>query len=387
MTGPQDGSRDRVVIDVSDAELADLRNRLSSTRWPEPWPESMAVAPWEPGSDHGELRRLVTYWAAHFDWRAQESAINALPWRWHEKDGVSTAFLRFDGESARSFPIVITNGWPSTFLEMVELARRLSHPSDYGADPADSFSVIGPCLPGFPFSDQDSALPPQIVTHELWHEIMTSEFDGQRYGAHGGDLGAGVTSRLAQAHPERVAGIHLLAVASPLDYDEASLTGEERDYLEQEQAWWADQGAYQHQQMTRPATLSVGLSDSPAGLLAWIVEKYRSWSDNEGVLSRTFSDDLILTQASLYWFTNCIGTSFRPYYEFARDMTERVKAVRVPTAIALFPKDLSHPPQSWAERTYDVVRYTEMAKGGHFAPHEQPDLLADDIRTFFQALR
>jgi pimeloyl-ACP methyl ester carboxylesterase len=397
MTGTDDGSRTGPIIEVSDAELADLRRRLNSTKWPQSWPASAAVPAWQAGTDLGELRRLVTYWAAGFDWRTQEAAINALPWRHYEKSSydkssydkasATASFLRFDGEARDSFPIVITNGWPSTFLEMVELGRRLSRPSEYGGSAADAFTVIVPCLPGFAFSEQDPALPAQVSTHELWHEIMTSEFGGQRYGAHGGDLGAGITSRLAQAHPEAVAGIHLLSVAAPAEYDDASLTAAERAYLEQVNAWSADEGAYQHQQMTRPATLSVGLSDSPAGLLSWIVEKYRSWSDNDGVLARTFNDDLILTQASLYWFTNSIGTSFRPYYEYAHGMTDRVKAVSTPTAVAVFPKDLTHPPRSWAERSYHVVRYTEMAKGGHFAPHEQPDLLAADISAFFRTLR
>jgi pimeloyl-ACP methyl ester carboxylesterase len=387
MTGPQDGSRERPVIEVPEADLADLRRRLRATKWPQAWPESAAVAAWDPGTDLGELRRLVTYWASEFDWRQQEAAINALPWQQHESAGARVCYLRFDGESENSFPLVVTNGWPSTFLEMIELARRLSRPSDYGGAAADAFSVIVPCLPGFPLSAQDSAIPARVPTHDLWHEIMTREFGGRRYGAHGGDLGAGITSRLAQGHPEAVAGIHLLAVAGPVDYDEALLTEEERAYLEQVNAWSADEGAYEHQQMSRPATLSAALSDSPAGLLAWIVEKYRSWSDNEGVLSRTFDDDLILTQASLYWFTNSISTSFRPYYEFAHGMTERVNAVSTPTAVAVFPKDLSHPPRSWAERTYNVERYTVMPRGGHFAPHEQPDLLADDIRAFFRTLR
>ena len=387
MTGPKIGSHVGPVIAVSEAELAELRRRLNSTKWPQPWPASDAVAAWEPGTELAELQRLVAYWAGDYDWRTHEAAINALPWRRYEKGGASVSFLRFDGEAQGSFPIIITNGWPSTFLEMIELARRLSRPSDYGGSASDAFSVIVPCLPGFAFSAQDAAIPPQLSTHELWHEIMTFEFDGSRYGAHGGDLGAGTTSRLAQAHPEAVAGIHLLSVATPPEYDDASLTAEERTYLQQVSAWSADEGAYQHQQMTRPATLSVGLSDSPAGLLSWIVEKYRSWSDNDGVLARTFSDDLILTQASLYWFTNSIATSFRPYYEFAHGMTERVRAVSTPTAVAIFPKDLSRPPRSWAQRTHHVVRYTEMTKGGHFAPHEQPDLLAADIGAFFRTLR
>jgi pimeloyl-ACP methyl ester carboxylesterase len=192
---------------------------------------------------------------------------------------------------------------------------------------------------------------------------MHDELGFARYAAHGGDLGAGVTSRLAQAHPEAVVGIHLLAIADPVEVDPSSVTQEEQDYLDSVAAWDAQDGAYAHQQMTRPTTLGYGLSDSPVGLLAWMVEKYRSWSDCDGVLSRRFSDDFVLTQASLYWFTNTISTSFRPYYEHAR------------------------PPRSWAERTYKLTRYTAMPRGGHFAAHEEPELLGNDLTAFFRTLR
>jgi pimeloyl-ACP methyl ester carboxylesterase len=185
-------------------------------------------------------------------------------------------------------------------------------PSRHGGQPADAFTVIVPALPGFPLSPQQPALPPATPTHELWHRLMHDELGFSRYAAHGGDLGAGVTSRLAQAHPEALAGIHLLAVADPAGYDPATVTPAEREYLDAVAAWYADGGGYAHEQRTRPLTLSFGLSDSPAGLLAWLVEKYREWSDCDGDLSRRFSDDFILTQASLYWFTNAISTSFRP---------------------------------------------------------------------------
>lgn len=208
-----------------------------------------------------------------------------------------------------------------------------------------------------------------------------------RYAAHGGDLGAGITSRLAQAHPESVVGIHLLAVATPADLDSATLTGEEQAYLESVQSWVSDEGGYQHEQQTRPLSLAPALSDSPTGLLGWIVEKYRAWSDSGGDLSSRFSDDFLLTQASLYWFTNSISTSLRPYWEFGTGKTTRVRRVDVPTAVAVFPHDLTQPPRSWVERTYDVQRYTKMTSGGHFAPHEEPDILATDLREFLRPLR
>ena len=389
------------VISVPDHQLAALAGSLRASRWPKPYPGIGADA-WAAGSSLDELRRLVSYWASGYDWRRHEAGINALPWRIADLAGAGQPlfYLRFDaepaatagssaraGEQAGNLPLVLTNGWPSSFLELVDLARRLSAPSGWGGDPAGAFTVIVPCLPGFPFSPQPPDLPGPVPTHELWHRLMHDELGFARYGAHGGDLGAGLTSRLGEAHPEAVAGIHVLAVAGPPSYDPATLTAEEREYLAADARWDRDEGAYQHQQMTRPVTLAYGLSDSPTGLLAWLAEKYWAWSDHGPDLSAVFSDDWILTQASLYWHSDCIATSFRPYYEYAQGMTQRVTRVDVPTAVAVFPKDLSHPPRSWAERTYRVTRYTEMPRGGHFAPHEEPGLLAADLAAFFGPLR
>lgn len=374
---------DRPLIRVSDADLDDLRARLRASRRPAPWP----LDGWQAGTDPAELGRLVGYWATGYDWRAQEAALNALPSHTADIDGTPVHYLRFDGERPDALPIVLTHGWPSTFLELTALAQRLAAPSQHGGDAADAFTVIVPSLPGFAFSPQRPSLPPALQTHEIWHRLMHGELGFDRYAAHGGDLGAGVTSRLAEAFPDFLAGIHVLAVAVPSGYDPASLTAEERAYLDEVAAWNAEEGGYQHLQSTRPVTPAHALSDSPAGLLAWIVEKYRAWSDNDGDLAARFSDDFVLTQASLYWFTNSISTSFRPYYEYVHGMTRRVERVDVPTAVAVFPADLSRPPRSWAERTYNVARYTRMPRGGHFAAHEEPGLLADDITEFFRPLR
>lgn len=373
----------RPLIAVTDTELDDLRSRLRATRWPAAWP----VGGWEAGTDAGELRRLVSYWASEYDWRAHEAAIRALPSRFADIDGTPVHYLRFDGERPGALPLVLTNGWPSTFLELVEVARRLAAPSRYGGEAAGAFTVIVPTLPGYTYSPQRPSLPPSLQTHEIWHRLMTGELGFHRYAAHGSDLGAGITSRLAESHPESVVGIHLTSVASPIGYDPSSVTAEEQAYLDSVAAWSADEGAYQHQQSTRPLTVSYALADSPAGLLAWIVEKYRAWSDSGGDLSSRFSDDFLLTQASLYWFTNTISTSFRPYHEYAAGLTRRVERVEVPTALAVFPADLARPPRSWAERTYNLTRFTRMPRGGHFAAHEEPELLVHDITEFLRPLR
>ncbi|WP_284977702.1 epoxide hydrolase family protein [Arthrobacter sp. fls2-241-R2A-200] len=361
-------------------DVADLRRRLRDTRWSTPWPSTS----WEAGTDHNELRRLVTYWSEDFDWEAQQRRMAALPWETADIGDVALTYLRFDAETKGGLPIVLTNGWPSTALELVDLAQRLATPSQFGKDPDNAVTVIVPALPGLPFSPQRPTFGEQ--THDLWHSLMTDHLGFTRYAAHGGDLGAGITSRLAQAYPEEVAGIHLLAVAAPRQYDQTTLTTEEREHLARVEAWVAAEGAYQHQQQTRPLTLAPALSDSPAGLLSWILEKHRAWSDCDGDVSTRFSDDYLITLASVYWFTNSIGTSFRPYYEFAAGFTARVERVNVPTALALFPRDLASPPRSWAERTYDVRRFTRMPRGGHFAPHEEPELLADDIMEFLPTL-
>jgi pimeloyl-ACP methyl ester carboxylesterase len=375
----------RPVMTIPDSELADLKHRLAVTRWPAEWPGARQRG-WAAGVPLTELRRIAEVWRDGYDWRRAEAQINALPWATANLDGAEVRYLRFEGESSRNLPLILTNGWPSSFWELTGLARRLAEPTRWGGDARDAFTVIIPCLPGFPMARQQRELPGAAPVHELWHRLMRDELGLARYGAHGGDLGAGVTSLLGQQYPEAVAGIHLLSIAEPRSYDPGSVTPEEQRHLDALARWFAEEGAYEHQQMTRPMTLGYGLSDSPAGLLAWMLEKYWAWSDHGGRLSSVFSDDDILTQASLYWFTNCIGTSFRPYWEFGAGLAARVEQVEVPTAIAVFPKDLVQPPRSWAARTYRVTRYTRMRRGGHFAPHEQPGLLADDLAAFFRDL-
>lgn len=360
------------IFQVPDAELDLLQCRLRATRWPPRWP----TCGWAAGCDAGELRRLVDYWIAGFDWRAQEAAINALPNCWATVAGSPIHYLRFDGETPDAIAIVLTHGWPSTFLEHVGLARRLAEPSLHGAAGQPAFTVIVPSLPGFPLSPPRPELP-AVATCELWHQLM-AQLGFTRYLAHGGDLGAGVTTRLAMAHPEAVVGIHVLAVADP--DDPVDLTDGERAYLAQCAAWYAEEGGYEHLQLTRPLTAAYALNDSPAGLLGWLLEKYHAWTDHRDGASG-LDDDLILTQASLYWFTGAIASSFRPYWEH-RTFPPGPVTVAVPTAVAVFPADLVQPPRSWAERSYRVVRYTRMPRGGHFGALEQPDLLAADIRTF-----
>ena len=364
------------LLRVPDAQLEDLARRLRESRWPARWP----LTGWSAGTDPDELRRLAGYWAGGFDWRKQEAAINRLPSRFESVAGKRLHYLRFDAGRPDATPIVLTHGWPSTFLEHVELARRLAEPLEYGSPDAPAFTVIVPALPGFPCSPPRDEMP-ATPTHELWHRLMT-QLSLPRYLAHGGDLGAGVSARLAAAHPDSVRGIHVLAVADP--EDPAHLTEEETTYLADAAHWYAEEGGYEHLQRTRPVTVSYALNDSPLGLLAWFLEKYHAWTDRR-YKPAGLSDDLILTQVSLYWFTGAIASSFRPYWEH-RMFPPGPLRVTVPTAVAVFPADLVRPPRSWAERSYNVVRYTTMPRGGHFSAIEEPELLASDIRAFARSL-
>ena len=371
------------TIAVSDDDVEDLRLRIVRTRWA----RDLGAPGWAAGTRASELLRLAEYWADGYDWRHHEAELNTLPAATAKVAGESVHYLRFDAEDPAALPLILTHGWPSTFLELTRLAHRLARPGEFGRN-APAFTVIVPSLPGFAFSAARPVFPTDVPTHELWHLLMTVELGFERYGAHGGDLGAGVTTRLGQAHPESVVGIHVLAVEPPLEVDNARVTPAEQAYLDEEVAWNANDGAYQHQQQTRPMSLAPGLSDSPVGLLAWILEKYHAWTDGEGAgLPASFDDDFVLTQASLYWFTNTISSSFRPYFEHGRGLSVPVTRIDVPTAVAVFPADLGRPPREWAERTYNVTQYTEMPRGGHFAAREEPDLLADDIRSFFGPLK
>ena len=372
------------VVAVDDDELDDLRSRLLKTRWPPRWPQVW----WEAGTNPDELQRLVGYWGRGLR-LADAGGVRSTPCRGHvaDLDGLDVHYLQFRAERDGALPLVLTNGWPSSFLELVELARRLSDPAALRRRPDR-------CLPrrrALPARLRlHPAAPPLLdatPTHELWHRLMSDELGYTRYGAHGGDLGAGTTALLAQAHPDAVVGIHLLAVADPIDLDPASVTPEEQAYLDQVATWHRDEGAYEHQQHTRPLTLAYGLDDSPAGLLAWILEKYRAWTDRDGDLQDAVQRRLpphpglalLVHQHHLDVVPALLAV--RPRHQPA------VTRVEVPTAVAVFPADLAHPPPSWVERSYRLTRYTRMPRGGHFAAHEEPALLAADLTAFFADLR
>ncbi len=377
------------AVNVPQVELDDLHVRLARTRWPDDIPGTG----WAYGADLRFMTDLLEYWRTRFDWRAQERRINAFAHFRASVDGVGIHFIHEKGSGPAPLPIVITHGWPGSFVEMLRLIPLLTDPASRGGDPRDAFDVVVPSLPGFGFSDRPAkvGLNPFRIA-DLWAMLM----DGlgyRRYGAQGGDWGASVSTGLALAYPARVIGMHLNFIPGSyrpyLGPNAHGLSDAERLFLRAMDDWAATEGGYWHIQRTRPQTLAYGLNDSPAGLAAWIVEKFRAWSDCGGDVERRFTKDDLLTNVSIYWWTQTIHSSCRLYVEtrqrplhFGQDTR-----VTVPCGVAHFPAEAPFPPREWVERGYAVTHWTTMARGGHFAAMEEPELLAADVRTFFRAFR
>ena len=375
-------------VEVPDPVLADLRRRLDATRYPEPLPG----AGWDYGTDDGSLRQLVAYWRDRYDWRATEARLNALEHATTDIDGQRIHFVHARSPVADALPLVITHGWPGSIVEFLDVLGPLSDPAATGGDPADAFHVVAPSLPGYAFSGptHDRGWDPGR-TARAWAELM-ARLGYDRYVAQGGDWGAFVTSQLALADPDHVAGIHLNMVApNPGGEDPSTFTPDEQaalavftDYLDAE-------GGYFRIQSTKPHTLGFALEDSPAGLCAWIVEKFRAWSDCDGDVERAFTKDQLLDNIMLYWVTGTATSSVRFYYEF----NDALRAGRlpfgaridVPTGYARYPKEIMRTSRRWAERDHHLVHYAELPHGGHFAAMEQPELFVDDVRTCFRSLR
>ena len=376
-------------IDVADSVLYDLRQRLAQTRWPDEIPSSG----WDYGSNLDYLKELVEYWRTEFDWRAQEAKLNAFSHFKSEVDGLDIHFIHEKGKGPNPMPLIITHGWPSCFFEMNKIIPLLTDPASHGGDAADSFDVVAPSLPGFGFSDhaQDRGMEVQRVAG-MWNKLMTQNLGYTKFAAQGGDIGSGVTARLGYAHADTLYGIHLTSITRPTPYlgpGSSPLTDAEQALITQRDKWFADEGGYNHIQGTKPQTLAYGLNDSPAGLAAWIVEKYRTWSDCGGDVEKSYTKDELLTIVTIYWVTQTISSSTRMYYENQKAVwtMNRDEKVAAPAGMAMFPQEISKPPREWGERSYDVRRWTEMTSGGHFAALEAPQLLAEEVRAFFRGFR
>jgi len=306
-------------------------------------------------------------------------------------DGFGLHFIHERGKGKNPLPLLLTHGWPDSFFRFLKIIPLLTDPERHGGDAADAFDVIVPSLPGYGFSDRPRS---KDFTREratnLLARLMTDELGYKHFAAHGGDVGSGVTEMLALTHADALIGIHLLDIPYTHLFSMAQedLSEAEQKYLKAGQQWQMSEGAYAMLQATKPQTLAVGLNDSPAGLAAWIVEKFRAWSDCNGDIETRFSKDELLTNIMIYWATETIHSSFLPYYQGRGDAPENANArVEVPTGVAIFPKDIDPAPRKFVERFFNIQRWTEMPGGGHFAALEEPELLAEELRAFFRPLR
>jgi pimeloyl-ACP methyl ester carboxylesterase len=374
-------------IDVPNAVIADLHARLDRVRWPDEVPDSR----WRYGADLAYMKELTAYWRHAYDWRVHEARLNTFRQFRVPLGRVQLHFLHVRGVGPRPMPLLLSHGWPGSVWEFHRLLPMLTDPGNHGADPADAFTVVAPSLPGYGFSFEPNQ--PRVGIAEmadLFAQLMTEVLGYPRFGAHGGDWGAFITSRLGLAYASRLTGIHLTLLALRRDLTPpAEPSEEEQRYAEELKLWEREETGYQAIQGTKPQTLAYGLTDSPVGLAAWIVEKLRTWSDCGGDVERRFTKDVILTNVMLYWITGAINSSFWPY--FARRHgpwpVPDNQRIEVPAAYASFPREILHPPRAWAERVYNIRRWTLMPSGGHFAALEEPQALAADIRTFFRDFR
>jgi epoxide hydrolase len=372
-------------IDIPQADLGDLRNRLGRTRWPDELPD----VGWAYGVPLGYLKGLVDYWRDGYDWREHEARLNDFAQFTTTVDGQNIHFLHVRSPEPDALPLIVTHGWPGSIVEFMKIIGPLTDPRKHGGDPADAFHVVAPSLPGFGLSGP---------THETgwntdrvaraWVELM-NRLGYDRYGAQGGDTGALVSPQLGRIDDEHIVGVHvnnLLTFPSGKPDEMQDLTDADRQRLQLMQRWRNELSGYAILQSTRPQTLAYALADSPVGQLAWIVEKFKEWTDPAAGLPEDAVDrDQLLTNVSLYWLTDTAGSSARLYYEGAQAWGQVPERSDVPTGVAVFPMDITI--KNIAEREHNVVHWSEFDRGGHFAAMEAPDLLTTDVRDFFRPLR
>ena len=361
--------------------IDNLKLRLKLTRWP----DEMQNSGWTYGTNLSYLKELSNYWRDHFDWRKTEEEINSWPNFIAEIYGYKIHFLRIKGKGKKTFPLIITHGWPGSFLEMMKIIPLLT------TDPDFSFDLVIPSLIGFGFSEK--VTKPgcnRLLIADLWKKLM-SELGYEKFGVQGGDIGAVVSTTLALNYPENVLGIHLNYIPGsykPFLKNGKKFTEEESEFQKNVAEWSFKEGSYWHQHVTKPATLAYGLNDSPVGLCAWILEKFYGWSDCDGNIGNIFTKDELLSNITLYWITQTIHSSIRIYNENSKvplAFNENT-FVSQPVGIAKFPKEIGFPPRSYIERGYNVQHWSEFPAGGHFAAMEQPVLLSKDIKDFFKGI-
>lgn len=368
-------------VNVTQEILDDLKLRIKNTRWPDEIDNSQ----WNYGANLSYLKELSSYWLNDFSWRKVECQINSYPNFIADIDGNQIHFLHIKGKGEKSIPLIITHGWPGSFLEMMKLIPLLTNDEDF------SFDLIIPSVIGFGFSSKCSKPGcDNAYVADLWHKLMLT-LGYEKYGAQGGDIGSGISTRLGMKYPDHVIGLHLNYVSDsfkPYIKKEEEISKEVIKYYERLNEWAGREAGYAYLQSTKPMTLAYGLNDSPVGLCAWIVEKFNSWSDNEDNLENIFTKDEILANITLYWVTQSIHSSTRIYNENSKNPMkfDSTDFVVPPVAYANFPKELSRPPRDYMSRGYNLTQWTNLPKGGHFAAMEQPELLAEDIIKFYRTL-
>jgi epoxide hydrolase len=369
-------------IDIPQAELDDLRERLGRTRWPDQLPGTG----WDYGIALDVVRELAEYWRTGYDWRVHERRLNSFPQFTAEIDGQTVHFLHVRSAEAGALPLIMTHGWPGSVVEFMEIIGPLTDPAAHGGDPADAFELVVPSIPGFGFSGPTRERGWNVTrVARAWDSLM-GRLGYQRYGAQGGDWGSGISRELGVIVPEHVIGVHLNTL-SPYVSGElpADLSAADRERVERLRRFRLTGSGYSAIQVTRPQTVGYGLTDSPAGQLAWIAEKFGEWTD--GGLSAVDRDQM-LTNISVYWLTRTAGSSARLYYEAVRSRVPGPPATStVPTGVAVFPAEIAPTVRRLAEQTNNIMHWSEFGRGGHFAAMEEPDLLVGDVREFFRKLR
>ncbi len=369
-------------VHVSDADLDDLKARLRRTRWP----EQFADAGWDYGANLEYIKELCEYWRDRYDWRAAEKALNANPGFLCEVDGVDIHFWHVKSGKPNAFPLLLIHGWPGSIAEFIGVIGPLTDPAGHGGENADAFDLVIPALPGFGFGGKPTERGWGITRiAAAFHTLMTQDLGYSRYGVQGGDWGGIVSAKMASAYGDTIAGAHLNFVVAPAPADPSD---DDRAAMAQREAFQAGETGYSNVQGTKPDSLTLAQSDSPAGLAAWIVEKFRTWGDCEGDIESAFSKDALLTNLMFYWAPNSAASSARIYLEARADAAAfRYPKVEVPTGVAVFPGEPWRVPRHWAAARFNITRWIEMPRGGHFAAMEVPELLVPDIAAFFRTVR
>ena len=372
-------------IDIPESALVDLRARLDLTRWP----SELTGVGWDRGVPVGYLRELAEYWKTDYDWRAAEARINQFPQYTTTIDGQNIHFLHVRSVEPGAVPLILTHGWPGSIVEFLDLIGPLTDPRAHGGNAADAFHVVVPSIPGFglsgPTAEPGWGTGSRIA--RAWAELMAG-LGYDRYFAHGGDFGAVITRELGLTDAEHVIGIHLTDITGTPSAEEADLSDpKEKLSLELQQRYLHQLSGYGYIQATRPQTLTYGLNDSPVGQLAWIIEKFKEWTDTDGLPEGAVDRDTLLTNVMLYWLTGTAGSSANLYYEGAQSWGQAEEPSSTPTGVAVFPKNIAFPIRRIAERNNKIARWSEFDKGGHFAALEVPEILTEDIREFTRDFR